>query len=74
MSIGLILFVFKDGSDFIDCNSWQKIYHTNFSSTEGETVKPFYNRVGEISTPFYDWSDHTLGDFDTYYKNLENKK
>jgi len=70
MSIGAVLFVFKDGSDLIDCNSWQKIYHSNIKSDKEKTVKPFYNRIGEISTPFYDWSDHTLGNFDTYYKSV----
>jgi len=31
MNIGLVMFVFKDGSDFVDCNSWKKIYHSDFS-------------------------------------------
>ncbi|SFP82397.1 plasminogen-binding N-terminal domain-containing protein [Hydrogenimonas thermophila] len=74
MNIGLVMFVFKDGSDFIDCNSWKKIYHTDISYVEGETVEPFYNRIGEIPEPIFDWSSYKLGNFDAYYQNLEKRR
>jgi hypothetical protein len=74
MNIGLIMFVFKDSSDFIDCYSWKRVYHTDFSYIEGEVVEPFYNRVGEIPKPIFDWSSYKLGDFDAYYHNLEKRR
>jgi len=72
MSIGLVLFVFKDGSDFVDCESWEKVYHLDISSVNKDLVTPFYHRTGEIPSPIYDWSEHTLKDFDSYYRGLEN--
>ena len=72
MSIGLVLFVFRDGSDLVDCASWQKVYHLDLSSVNKDLVTPFYHRIGEIPSPIYDWSDHALKDFDSYYKGLEN--
>jgi len=74
INIGLVMFVFKDGSDFIDCNSWKKIYHRDLGYVEGKTVEPFYNRIGEIAEPIFDWSSYSLGNFDIYYKNLENRR
>jgi len=74
MNIGLVMFVFKDGSDFIDCNSWVKVYHKDLGYVEGKTVEPFYNRIGEIAEPIFDWSNYRLGNFDEYYKRLEKRR
>jgi len=74
MNIGLVMFVFKDGSDFIDCNSWKKIYHTDMGYIKDKTVKPFYNRIGKIPESIFDWSNYALGNFDEYYKKLEKRR
>ena len=71
MNIGLVMFVFKDESSFIDCNSWVKVFHKNLGYAKGKTVEPFYNRIGKIAEPIFDWSNYKLGNFDEYYKRLE---
>jgi len=68
MNIGLVLFVFKDGSELVDCESWQKVGHLELKSVNKEFITPFYNRIGKIPSSIYDWSDYTLKDFDSYYK------
>ncbi|BBG65017.1 hypothetical protein NNO_0314 [Hydrogenimonas sp.] len=71
--IGLVMFMFKDGTDFIDCLSWKKVAKTELSANEGELTAPFYNRFGEIEAPFYDFSNYELKDFDKYYKKVEEE-
>ena len=74
-SLGLVLFMFRDGSDFIDCVSWEKVGHADVASVDPKDFKqPFYNRFEEIPSPFYDWSEHKIEDFDKFYKDLEKKK
>ncbi len=73
LNLGLVMFMFKDGSDFIDCVSWKKVAHTDTTAAEGELTPPFYNRFGEIEPPFYDFSDYKLKNFDRYYKKVEEE-
>ncbi len=71
--IGLVMFMFKDGSDFIDCISWEKVADADIAAAEGDLVAPFYNRFGEIEAPFYDFSDYKLKNFDKFYKQVEGE-
>ena len=74
-SLGLVLFMFRDGTDFVDCVSWERVGHADVASVDPKDFKqPFYNRFEKIPSPFYDWSEHKIEDFDKFYKALEKKK
>jgi hypothetical protein len=75
MHLGLVLFMFQDGSDFIDCVSWKKVGHVDLKSVDGEHFKsPFFHRFNAIPSAPFDWSNHTMNQFDQYYKKLEKKR
>ena len=74
-SLGLVLLMFHDGTDFVDCISWKKVGHADVASVDPKHFKqPFYNRFEEIPSPFYDWSEHKIENFDAFYKSLEKRK
>ncbi|WP_457595571.1 plasminogen-binding N-terminal domain-containing protein [Hydrogenimonas sp.] len=73
LHLGLVMFMFKDRSDFIDCNSWKRVAQSDLGAAEGELVAPFYNRFGPIEAPFYDFSNYELTDFDGYYGKVEEE-
>jgi len=74
MHLGLVLFMFQDGSDFIDCVSWKKVGHVDLQSVDGEHFKsPFFHRFTSIPSSPFDWNDYTMNSFDQYYKRLEKK-
>ncbi|MCF6201440.1 MAG: plasminogen-binding N-terminal domain-containing protein [Hydrogenimonas sp.] len=71
--LGLVMFMYKDGSSFIDCISWKRVAKSDLKAAEGELIAPFYNRFGEIEPPFYDFSSYKLKDFDKFYKKVERE-
>ncbi len=71
--IGLVMFMFKDGSDFIDCISWKRVAHSEVKASDGKVESPFYNRFGEIEPHFYDFSSYKLENFDKFYKQVEKE-
>ena len=71
--IGLVMFMFKDGTDFIDCISWKRVAKSDVTAVSDELTAPFYNRFGEIEPPFYDFSSYELKDFDKFYKKVEGE-
>ncbi|WP_457593301.1 plasminogen-binding N-terminal domain-containing protein [Hydrogenimonas sp.] len=73
LHLGLVMFMFKEGTDFIDCVSWEKVAQSETGAAEGELTPPFYNRFGEIEPPFYDFSDYKLKNFDKFYKQVEKE-
>ncbi|WP_353661891.1 plasminogen-binding N-terminal domain-containing protein [Hydrogenimonas sp. SS33] len=74
-ALGIVMFMYADGTDFLDCKSWQKVAHVDVASVEPKKFKqPFYNRFEEIPSPFYDWTEHKIDDFDRFYKRLEQQK
>lgn len=75
MHLGLVMFMFKDGTDFIDCVSWVKVGSSDVTSIDAEHFKqPFFNRFEEIPSAFYDWSEYKIEDFDRFYRKLESEK
>ncbi len=74
-SLGLVMFMFSDGTDFIDCVSWKRVAHTDTASVDAKNFKqPFYNRFEEIPTPFYSFGEHKIADFDHFYKKMESQR
>lgn len=73
LHLGLVMFMYKDGTSFVDCKSWKRVGRSEVTATEGELVAPFFNRFGEIEPPFYDFSDYKLKDFDKFYKKVEGE-
>jgi len=71
--IGLVMFMFKDGTDFIDCISWKRVAKSDVTAVSDELSAPFYNRFGTIEPPFYDFSSYELKDFDKFYKRVEGE-
>ena len=75
MHLGIVMFMFKDGTDFIDCVSWVKVGESTVTSVDADQFKqPFFNRFEEIPTAFYDWTEYKVHDFDRFYKKLEKEK
>jgi hypothetical protein len=73
--LGIVMFMFKDHSDFIDCVSWKRVARSPEGAIDPNAFKqPFYNRFERIHTAFYDWGDHNITDFDRYYQKLENAR
>ena len=70
--LGIVMFMFSDGTDFLDCVSWSKVAHNPAASIDAKHFdQPFYNRFKQIPSPFYDWGEHKINDFDRFYKRLE---
>ncbi|WP_456380946.1 plasminogen-binding N-terminal domain-containing protein [Hydrogenimonas sp.] len=75
MHLGLVMFMFEDGTDFIDCISWVKVGSSDVASVDASKFKqPFFNRFEEIPSAFYDWSEYRIENFDRFYRKLERKK
>ncbi len=73
LHLGLVMFMFKERSDFIDCNSWKRVAQSDLHAADGELVAPFYNRFGPIEPPFYDFSNYELKNFDRFYTMVEEE-
>ena len=74
-SLGLVMFMFSEGTDFIDCISWKRVAHSDTASVDAKNFKqPFYNRFEEIPTPFYSFGEHKIADFDRFYKKMESQR
>ena len=74
-SLGLVMFMFSDGTDFIDCISWKRVAHSDVASVDPKQFKqPFYNRFEKIPSPFYSWGEHKITDFDRFYKKMESQR
>jgi len=75
MHLGIVMFMFEDGTDFIDCISWVKVGGAEVTSVDAKHFKqPFFNRFEEIPSAFYDWTEYKIRDFDRFYKKLERAK
>ncbi len=74
-NLGLVMIMLADGTDFLDCQSWTKVGHSDIAAVDVTHFKqPFFNRFEEIPSPFYDWSDHTIADYDNFYRKLEQRR
>ena len=74
-SLGLVMFMFSDGTDFIDCVSWKRVAHSDTASVDTKNFKqPFYNRFEEIPAPIYSFGEHKIADFDRFYKKMESQR
>jgi hypothetical protein len=74
-NLGIVMIMFSDGTDFLDCISWVQVGHADVTAVEPEKFKqPFFNRFGEIPTAFYDWGEYHIENFDRYYRKLEREK
>ena len=74
-SLGIIMIMFKDGTDFLDCISWKKLASSPVTSENPDHFKqPFFHRFDTIPTAIYDWGDYTLKTFDDYYRKLEKSE
>ncbi len=73
LHLGIVMFMYKDGTSFVDCKSWKRVGWSEVAAADGELVAPFFNRFGEIEPPFYDFSDYKLKDFDRFYKKVEGE-
>ncbi|WP_456451419.1 plasminogen-binding N-terminal domain-containing protein [Hydrogenimonas sp.] len=74
-NLGIVMIMFSDGTDFLDCVSWVKVGHADVAAVDPQEFKqPFFNRFEEIPSPFYDWSEHKIENFDRFYKRLESEK
>jgi hypothetical protein len=74
MHLGLVMFMFQDGTDFVDCVSWEKVGHADIASVDEKKFKtPFFHRFESIPSALFDWGDYTMNDFDRYYKKVEKK-
>lgn len=75
MHLGIVIFMFADGTDFIDCISWVKVGSSDVTSVEADHFKqPFFNRFEEIPTAFYDLGEYKIHNFDRFYKKMEHRK
>jgi len=73
--LGIVMIMFSDGTDFLDCISWEKVGHAEIAAADPKDFKqPFFNRFEKIPAPFYDWSEHKIENFDRFYKKLESKQ
>ena len=73
--LGLVMIMFSDGTDFLDCVSWQKVGHADVKAVDPKDFKePFYNRFKSIPTAFYDFGEYHIADYDRYYHALEKEE
>jgi hypothetical protein len=74
-NLGIVMIMFGDGTDFLDCISWKKVAHSDVAALDPKEFKqPFFHRFEEIPSAFYDWGDYKIHDFDRYYRRLEQEK
>jgi hypothetical protein len=74
-NLGIVMIMFSDGTDFLDCISWKKVGHSDVAAVDVKDFKqPFFNRFESIPTAFYDFGDYHIADYDKFYRRLEREK
>ncbi len=72
--IGTLVFALEDAVYDVDCVSFKVVAKEPSPYTPEETVKPFYNRVGEIERGIFDFGAESIGEFTPYYQSLIGEK
>lgn len=66
---GLVFFVLENESIFVDCGNFNVIKRFNGGKIAYYNL-PFYSRIGDIDTVFWDFSSKHIKDYNAYYRNL----
>jgi len=62
----LIFFAIKDTGYFVDCHNFKTIQSVKVTNN-GETQLPFYSRIKNIDSSWFNWSSAEIADYDNYY-------
>ncbi|WP_281951433.1 plasminogen-binding N-terminal domain-containing protein [Nitrosophilus kaiyonis] len=74
-SVGLIYFAIKNRGYYVDCYSFKKVGYENISAQKGEIKLPFYSRIKEIQSSWFNfYGASEVRDYTNYYTNLLESK
>lgn len=74
-SIGLLYFAIKDRGYFVDCYSFKKVDFENIKIEGNEIQLPFYSRIKEIQSSWFNfYGASEVRDYTNYYTNLLESK
>ncbi|MDD4505655.1 MAG: plasminogen-binding N-terminal domain-containing protein [Sulfurospirillaceae bacterium] len=62
----LIFFAIKDNGYFVDCHNFNVIHSAKITDT-GEVELPFYSRIKNIDSSWFNWSSGEIADYNNYY-------
>jgi len=62
----IIFFAIQDKGYFVDCHNFN-ILQTIPIANNGEIQLPFYSRVKNIDTSWFNWDSSTIADYNNYY-------
>lgn len=74
-SIGLIYIALNNKGYFVDCYSFKKVGSENIVIQKGDIKLPFYTRIKEIETGWFNfYGASEVKDYTNYYSNLLESK
>ena len=70
-AVGLIYFALNNKGYFVDCYSFKKVSSENIVIQKGDVKLPFYSRIKEIETGWFNfYGASEVKDYTNYYLNL----
>ncbi len=73
-SVGRIFFSFKNSIVETDCLSMREISSYLVIKKAGEIQKPFYSRIEEIEPNWFGEGKDEIGEFESYYRSILERK
>ncbi len=71
-SAGLIFFALSKQGYFVDCNNFKSVKEVKTGQIKTAQV-PFYSRVKEINTNWFNWNSSEITDYDKHYRKVIGK-
>ncbi len=68
--IGTIFIVINNKFYILDTYSFKKLHMSNINITDSSTQKPFFTKVTNIETEFFDFGDEEIKDYNKFYSKL----
>ena len=74
-AVGIIYMAISNKGYFVDCYSFKRVYEEPLNMDYSETRLPFYSRVKEIESSWFNfYGDNEVKDYTNYYMNLMESK
>jgi len=71
-SASIIFFAIGAKGHFVDCNNFNTLQSIDITPSEGTEV-PFYSRIKNIETSWFNWGSANIPDYNTYYSSIIRK-
>ena len=71
-SASLIVFAIGAKAHFVDCTNFNTLTSIDITPTNGTEV-PFYSRIKNIETSWFNWGSANIPDYNSYYSTLIRK-